>query len=64
MKVESIWLADLRRDDLEFIEHPARERPPATTDVLIILPVEKIDPRYFEHFGMPGEVKSRIAADA
>jgi L-ornithine Nalpha-acyltransferase len=35
-----------------------------TTDVLIILPVEKIDPRYFEHFGMPGEIKSRIAVDA
>jgi L-ornithine Nalpha-acyltransferase len=35
-----------------------------TTDVLIILPVEKIDPRYFEHFGAPNEVKSRIAQDA
>ncbi len=35
-----------------------------TTDVLIILPVEKIDPRYFEHFGMPSEIKSRIAVDA
>jgi putative hemolysin len=35
-----------------------------TTDVLIILPVEKIDPRYFEHFGAPDEVKSRIALDA
>lgn len=34
-----------------------------TTDVLVILPVEKIDPRYFEHFGKPDEVKSRIAAD-
>ncbi len=34
-----------------------------TTDVLIILPVEKIDPRYFEHFGAPDEVKSRIAQD-
>lgn len=32
-----------------------------TTDVLIILPVEKIDPRYFGHFGAPDEVKSRIA---
>lgn len=32
-----------------------------TTDVLIILPVENIDPRYFEHFGAPDEVKSRIA---
>lgn len=35
-----------------------------TTDVLIILPVEKIDPRYFEHFGAPNEVKSRVALDA
>lgn len=35
-----------------------------TTDVLIILPVEKIDPRYFEHFGAPTEVKSRVAVDA
>jgi putative hemolysin len=35
-----------------------------TTDVLIILPVEKIDPRYFEHFGTPDEVKSRIAVNA
>ena len=35
-----------------------------TTDVLIILPVEKIEPRYFEHYGAPQETKSRIAADA
>jgi putative hemolysin len=35
-----------------------------TTDVLIILPVEKIDPRYFEHFGAPNEQKSRVAVDA
>ena len=35
-----------------------------TTDVLIILPVEKIDPRYFEHFGAPNELKSRVAIDA
>ena len=34
-----------------------------TTDVLIILPVKNIDPRYFEHFGSPDEVKSRIAQD-
>jgi putative hemolysin len=34
-----------------------------TTDVLIILPVENIDPRYFDHFGAPDEVKSRIAQD-
>jgi L-ornithine Nalpha-acyltransferase len=35
-----------------------------TTDVLIILPVEKIDPRYFDHYGAPQETKSRIAVDA
>jgi putative hemolysin len=34
-----------------------------TTDVLIILPVEKIDPRYFEHFGAPDETRSRVAAN-
>jgi putative hemolysin len=33
-----------------------------TTDVLIILPVEKIDPRYFEHFGAPDERESRVAS--
>lgn len=32
----------------------------ATTDVLIILPVEKIDPRYFERFGQPTESQSRL----
>lgn len=35
-----------------------------TTDVLIILPVEKIDPRYFEHFGSPDETQSRVAVTA
>ncbi|MBA2126362.1 ornithine--acyl-ACP N-acyltransferase OlsB [Hyphomicrobium methylovorum] len=35
-----------------------------TTDVLIIMPVKNIDPRYFEHYGAPAETKSRIAADA
>ncbi|MEQ1652967.1 MAG: GNAT family N-acetyltransferase [Hyphomicrobium sp.] len=35
-----------------------------TTDVLIVLPVEKIDPRYFEHYGAPQETKSRVAVDA
>lgn len=40
------------------------DRQFGTTDVLIILPVEKIDPRYFEHFGAPDEVKSRIAPPA
>ena len=33
-----------------------------TTDVLIILPVEAIDPRYFEHFGKPDERQSRVAS--
>ncbi|MEQ8823914.1 MAG: GNAT family N-acyltransferase [Filomicrobium sp.] len=33
-----------------------------TTDVMIVLPVENIDPRYFGHFGSPDEVKSRISA--
>ena len=32
-----------------------------TTDVLIVLPVENIDPRYFEHFGAPEERESRVA---
>lgn len=32
-----------------------------TTDVLIVLPVSSIDPRYFGHFGAPDEIKSRIA---
>ena len=40
------------------------DRQFGTTDVLIIMPVEKIDPRYFEHYGTPDETKSRIAADA
>jgi len=40
------------------------DRQFGTTDVLIILPVEKIDPRYFEHFGAPNELKSRVAVDA
>lgn len=34
-----------------------------TTDVLVVLPVEKIDPRYFEHFGAPNETTSRVAID-
>lgn len=37
------------------------DRQFGTTDVLICLPVEKIDPRYFEHFGRPDEQESRIA---
>jgi putative hemolysin len=40
------------------------DRQFGTTDVLIIMPVDKIDPRYFEHYGTPGETKSRIAVDA
>jgi len=40
------------------------DRQFATTDVLIVLPVENIDPRYFGHFGAPDEVKSRIAGPA
>jgi L-ornithine Nalpha-acyltransferase len=35
-----------------------------TTDVLVIMPVANIDPRYFEHYGTPNETKSRIATDA
>jgi putative hemolysin len=38
------------------------DRQFGTTDVLIILPVEKIDPRYFDHFGSPEETRSRVAA--
>ena len=40
------------------------DRQFGTTDVLIVLPVEKIDPRYFGHFGTPDETKSRVAVDA
>ena len=40
------------------------DRQFGTTDVLIMLPVENIDPKYFEHYGQPDEKKSRIAADA
>ena len=40
------------------------DRQFGTTDVLIVMPVEKINPRYFGHFGAPDEVKSRIALDA
>lgn len=40
------------------------DRQFGTTDVLIVLPVEKIDPRYFEHYGAPQETKSRVAIDA
>jgi putative hemolysin len=40
------------------------DRQFGTTDVLIILPVAKIDPRYFGHFGGPEETKSRVALEA
>jgi putative hemolysin len=40
------------------------DRQFGTTDVLVIMPVKNIDPRYFEHYGTPGETKSRIANDA
>jgi putative hemolysin len=36
------------------------DRQFGTVDVMIILPVEAIDPRYFEHFGAPNEIKSRV----
>ncbi|HRD78684.1 MAG TPA: GNAT family N-acyltransferase [Hyphomicrobiaceae bacterium] len=31
-----------------------------TTDVLVILPVERIDPRYFDHFGAPEGTDTRL----
>jgi putative hemolysin len=37
------------------------DRQFGTTDVLIILPVEAIDPRYFLHFGAPDEKVSALA---
>ena len=37
------------------------DRQFGTTDVLIILPVEHIDPRYFGHFGTREETESRVA---
>ncbi len=40
------------------------DRQFGTTDVLVIMPVANIDPRYFEHYGTPNETKSRIAVDA
>jgi len=38
------------------------DRQFGTIDVLIILPVENIDPRYFEHFGAPNERQKRVAS--
>ena len=40
------------------------DRQFGTTDVFIIMPVENIDPRYFEHYGAPDEVESRVAVKA
>lgn len=40
------------------------DRQFGTTDVLIVLPVDKIDPRYFEHFGARDETRSRVDAEA
>jgi putative hemolysin len=37
------------------------DRQFGTTDVFMALPVERIDPRYFEHFGAPDEQGSRVA---
>ena len=39
------------------------DRQFGTIDVLIIMPVENIAPRYFGHFGAPHEPTCRIAAD-
>lgn len=35
-----------------------------TTDVLIVMPVEQINTRYFAHFGAPDDLTSPIAPDA
>jgi len=40
------------------------DRQFGTTDVLVVLPVERIKPRYFEHYGAPEEKTCRIAAVA
>ncbi len=39
------------------------DRQFGTTDVLIILPVEAIRSRYFEHFGAPDELASSLATE-
>ena len=36
------------------------DRQFGTIDVLIVMPVENIDPRYFGHFGAPDELRSRV----
>ena len=38
------------------------DRQFGTTDVLIVMPIAKINPRYFGHFGAPDEVVSRVAS--
>jgi len=38
------------------------DRQFGTTDVLIVLPVSRINPRYFAHFGQPNSHASRTAA--
>ena len=46
-----------------FVGHGAViDRQFGTIDVLIVLPVEEIDSRYFDHFGAPDQRESRIAA--
>ncbi len=40
------------------------DRQFGTTDVLVICPIEAIDPRYFAHFGAPDEQTARIAPEA
>ncbi|WP_244534657.1 GNAT family N-acyltransferase [Hyphomicrobium sp. CS1GBMeth3] len=39
------------------------DRQFGTIDVLIVLPVENIDPRYFGYFGAPDELRSRVAVE-
>lgn len=36
------------------------DRQFGTTDVLIVMPIEAIDPRYFAHFGAPGDTTSEL----
>lgn len=40
------------------------DRQFSTVDVLIVLPVERIDARYFSRFGAPGESESRLARNS
>lgn len=40
------------------------DRAFGTTDVMVVMPVKRIDPRYFSHFGTPDETRSRIACEA